>query len=290
MTPSPSVPASPLPVGSGFPGIAARRPRLSSRRVWDALSHAYIWAVLVVFVMPFLALVGFSLTARPGEAGAITNYGYVVDTFGDNLLWSLKISGLTLLINTLVSLPAAYAIVRHSFPGKRLLFSVLTLPLYVPGAVIGISLVLTYNFTYHLTTSMWGLVFAMVVGTFPLMLTPIIVALKDLPIVFEEAAECLGASRWTTFWRIVFPLIGPGVSAGLMLAFIIVFNEYLVTLFVHPSEITTAPLRIFNLVRTAGLLPTTAALAVTMQLISFASVLLFFRVFGTRYFKGTYLI
>jgi hypothetical protein len=47
---------------------------------------------------------------------------------------------------------------------------------------------------------------------------------------------------------------------------------------------------VFNLVRTAGLAPTTAALAVTMQLISFAAVLLFFRVFGTRYLKGTYLI
>ena len=123
----------------------------------------------------------------------------------------------------------------------------------MPGAVIGISLVLVYNFTYHLTESVWGLVLAMTVGTFPLMLTPIVVALKDLPLVFEEAAECLGATRWQTYWRVVFPLIGPGVSAGLMLAFIIVFNEYLVTLFVHPVGITTAPLRIFNLVRTAGL-------------------------------------
>ena len=62
------------------------------------------------------------------------------------------------------------------------------------------------------------------------------------------------------------------------------------TLFVHPPSITTGPLRVFNLVRTAGLAPTTAALAVTMQVISFAAVLVFFRVFGTRYLKGTYLI
>ena len=53
---------------------------------------------------------------------------------------------------------------------------------------------------------------------------------------------------------------------------------------------TTAPLRVFNLVRTAGLAPTTAALAVTMQPISFAAILVFFEVFGTRYLKGTYLI
>ncbi len=267
----------------------ARRPVLNTRRLTDILSHAYIWLCLIVFVLPFLALLGYSFTG-PGGTRPAQNFAYVVTSFGDNLLWSLKISALTLIINVVVSLPAAYAIVRHSFPGKRLLFSVLTLPLYVPGAVIGISLVLTYNFTYHLTTSMWGLVLAMALGTFPLMLTPLVVALKDLPVVFEEAAECLGATKWQTYRRIVLPLIGPGLSAGLLLCFIIVFNEYLVTLFVHPPGLTTAPLRVFNQIRTAGLSPTTAALAVTMQVISFAAVLLFFRLFGTRHLKGTYLL
>jgi putative spermidine/putrescine transport system permease protein len=267
----------------------ARRPIVNTRRLTDFLSHAYIWLCLIVFVLPFLALLGYSFTG-PGGTRPAQNFAYVVTSFGDNLLWSLKISALTLVINVAVSLPAAYAIVRHSFPGKRLLFSVLTLPLYVPGAVIGISLVLTYNFTYHLTTSMWGLVLAMALGTFPLMLTPLVVALKDLPVVFEEAAECLGATKWQTYRRIVLPLIGPGLSAGLLLCFIIVFNEYLVTLFVHPPGLTTAPLRVFNQIRTAGLSPTTAALAVTMQVISFAAVLLFFRLFGTRHLKGTYLL
>ena len=269
--------------------VPARRPLLNTRRLTDILSHAYIWLCLIVFVLPFLALLGYSFTG-PGGTRPAQNFAYVVTSFGDNLLWSLKISALTLIINVVVSLPAAYAIVRHSFPGKRLLFSVLTLPLYVPGAVIGISLVLTYNFTYHLTTSMWGLVLAMALGTFPLMLTPLVVALKDLPVVFEEAAECLGATKWQTYRRIVLPLIGPGLSAGLLLCFIIVFNEYLVTLFVHPPGLTTAPLRVFNQIRTAGLSPTTAALAVTMQVISFAAVLLFFRLFGTRHLKGTYLL
>jgi putative spermidine/putrescine transport system permease protein len=267
----------------------ARPPLFRASRVNALLAHGYIWFILVLFVLPFFALLGFSLTG-PGPNPGIDNYSYVLNTFGDNLLWSLKISGLTLLLNALISLPAGYAIVRKSFPGKRLLFSLLTLPLYVPGAVIGISLVLTYNFTYHLTTSMWGLVFAMTVGTFPLMLTPIVVAMKDLPIVFEEAGACLGASSWQTYRKIVFPLIGPGISAGLLLSFIIVFNEYLVTLFVHPPGLTTAPLRVFNQIRTAGLAPTTAALAVTMQIVSFLAVILFFRIFGTRHLKGTYIL
>ena len=268
---------------------AAPPRRFSRRRLGELSAHLYIWLILFVFVLPFLTLLGYSLTG-PGGTYAVQNFQYVLGSFGDNLRQSFLVAGLTLVINLLIALPGAYAIVRYQFPGKRTLYSLVTLPLYVPGAVIGISLVLVYNFTYHLTTSIWGLVFAMAVGTFPLMLSPIVVALKDLPIAFEEAAACLGATRLQTFWRIVFPLIGPGVSAGLMLTFIIVFNEYLVTLFVHPPNVTTAPLRVFNLVRTAGLAPTTAALAVTMQLISFGAILVFFKVFGTRYLKGTYLI
>lgn len=265
------------------------RRRLSRLKLVDVLGHVYIWTCLVVFVMPFFALVGYSILG-PGGTYALENFSYVLGSFGENLAWSFIITGLTLVINSAISLPAAYALVRHPFPGKRTLYSAITLPLYVPAAVVGMALLLSYQFTYHLTTSMWGLVFAMVLATFPLMLTPTMVALKDLPLVFEEAAECLGASKWQTWRKVVFPLIGPGYSAGLLVTFVIVFNEYLVTLFVHPSGLITAPLRVFNLVRTAGVLPTTAALAVTMQLVSLVVVLIFVRLFGTRYFKGTYII
>jgi putative spermidine/putrescine transport system permease protein len=266
---------------------AARAPRITTRRVTSALSHGYIWFCLVLFVLPFVALLFRSFAAYGGSSG-LENYRSLGD-FAENLFWSVRITLLALLIDLAVSLPAAYALVRYPIPGRRFIFSILQLSLYVPGAVIGLALLLTYTFTYH-AVSMWGLVLAMAVGTFPLMLTPIVVALKDLPPEFEEAARCLGATAWQTYRKIVFPLIGPGVSAGLLLCFIIVFNEYLVTLFVHPVDIETAPLRIFNLQKTGGLSPATAALAVTMQLVSFAAVLLFFRVFGTRHFKGTYIL
>ncbi len=267
---------------------ARRPPRITSRRIVAIVSHGYIWIILGLFVLPFFTLLVHSFEDRGGSAG-LANYEAALSTFGDNLVWSFKITGLTLLLDLAVSLPAGYALVRYPIPGRRVVFSLLQLPLYVPGAVLGLALLLMYTFTYH-SVSMWGLVLAMAVGSFPLMLTPIVVALKDLPVTFEEAAQCLGATGWQTYRRIVFPLIGPGVSAGLLLTFIIVFNEYLVTLFVHPTDLETAPLRVFNLVRTNGLAPSTSALAVTMQLVSFAAVLVFFRVFGTRHLKGTYII
>lgn len=265
------------------------RQRIGRGRIAGLAAHAYIWLCLIVFVLPFLSLVAQSLSARAGTSPA-ENFLYVLDSFGSNLASSFLISGLTLIISLAISLPAAYAFVRYRFRGKNTLYTILTLPLYVPGAVIGLSLLLTYNYTYHLTMSVWGLVMAMVVGTFPLMMFPIVVALKDLPVVFEEAAGCLGASKWQTYRKIVFPLIGQGVATGLLLSFIIVFNDYLVTLFVAPAGLTTAPLRVFNQAERSGLEATTAALAVTMQVISITVVFVFFRIFGTRYLKETYLL
>jgi ABC-type spermidine/putrescine transport system permease subunit II len=265
-----------------------------SLRWTDLLQHGYIIFCCIIFVLPFIALFQYSLQ-KSGQftlGSFLSNYAYVFGSFKDNLLTSLQVAVLAITINFVISLPAAYAIVRYTFPGKRFLLSLLSLSLYVPAAVLGFGLVLTYNFGHIFIGSIWGLVFAMAVGTYPLMLTPLIVALKDLPPSFEEAALCLGASRLQTFTRIVLPLIGQGIAAGVLLSFIIIFNEYLVTLFVVGTSpgLTTAPLRVFNLVRTAGLLNTTAALAATMQIICFVVVILFFRIVGTRYLKGTYLI
>lgn len=259
------------------------------RWVGNVLTHGYVWAWLAVFALPFLATLAYSLRTADGEWTA-SAYQYVFGSFRDNLLLSFETTVLTIVINLLIAIPAAYAIVRYPIPGKSFLLSTLNLSLYTPAAVMGVSLVIAYAFLYRIPQSMTGLIAAYVVGTFPLMLVPIIVALRDLPIVFEEAARTLGATRMQTFLRVELPLLGPGISAGILLTFVIIFNEFLVTLFIAGPGLTTGALRVYNLARTAGFQPSTAALATTMQLVSFIVVLVFFQVFGSRYLKGTYLI
>jgi putative spermidine/putrescine transport system permease protein len=217
-------------------------------------------------------------------------YQYVFGSFKDNLLLSFETTVATIVINLVISIPAAFAIVRYPIPGKSFLLSTLNLSLYTPAVVMGVSLVIALAFLYRIPQTITGLIAAYVVGTFPLMLVPIIVALRDLPRVFEEAARTLGATRMQTFWRVELPLLGPGISAGILLTFVIIFNEFLVTLFVAGPGTTTAALRVYTLTRTAGFQPSTAALATTMQLVSFLVVLIFFHFFGSRYLKGTYLI
>jgi putative spermidine/putrescine transport system permease protein len=274
--------------------IAAELPReprgtLSLRRFGSALAHGYIWAWLAIFALPFVATLAYSLRTPQGE-WSLGAYQYVLGSFRENLLLSFQTTVITIVLNLLISIPAAYAIVRFPIPGKSFLLSTLNLSLYTPASVMGVSLVIAYAFLFRIPQTMTGLIAAYVVGTFPLMLVPIIVALRDLPRVFEEAARTLGATRMQTFWRIELPLLGPGISAGILLTFVIIFNEFLVTLFIAGPTTTTAALRVYNLTRTAGFQPSTAALATTMQLVSFVVVLIFFHFFGSRYLKGTYLI
>jgi len=262
----------------------------SARRLTDVLMHGYVLLWLLIFVLPFLALLDYSLQKGRGY-DPIGNYSYVfLGTFRDNLLLSLQVTVSAIVLNTLIAIPAAYGIVRFSFPGKRGILSLLNLPLYTPAAVMGLGLLLVYNLVYHIQQSTIGLIAAMTMGTFGLALMPIIVALKDLPPAFEEASLCLGATRWQTFTRIVLPLIGPGISAGVLLTFVIVFNEFLVTLFIAGAGQQTAPLRVYSLIRSAGIANTTAALAVAMQAISILLIALFFRIVGSRYLRGTYLM
>ncbi len=255
----------------------------------NILQHGYIMAWLVIFALPFVVTLLYSIQRVDGGY-TLSAYQYVFGSFKSNLALSFQATLLTIVINLLIAIPAAYAIVRFPLPGKEVLLSTLNLALYTPAAVMGISLVITYSFLYKIPQSFTGLIAAYVVGTYPLMLIPIIVALRDLPEVYEEAARCLGANRFQSFFRVELPLLGPGISAGILLTFVIVFNEFLVTLFIAGPGTTTAALRVYNLTRTAGFQPSTAALATTMQLVSFLVVLGFFKYFGSKYLKGTYLI
>ena len=144
------------------------------------LQHLYIWIWLVLFALPFVATAIHSLEA-PGGGYSTYAYSEAFGSFKDSLILSVKLTVLTILINLIIAIPAAFAIVRHDIPGKRMILSTLNLSLYTPAAVMGLGLAITYAYLLGIPRTKEGLVAAYVVGTFPLMLVPIIVALRDLP-------------------------------------------------------------------------------------------------------------
>src|SRR5262245_21802200 len=172
--------------------VAVHAPRrFAFKSISGVLAHAYIWIWLLIFAMPFVTTLMYSLEKEGGSGYSLAAYDYVFGTFKDNLWLSFKTTIITIIINLLIATPAAYAIVRFRVPGKRFILSTLNLSLYTPAAVMGLSLLIAYNYFFHRPGSVEGLIAAYVVGSYPLMLLPIIVALRDLPTVFEEASRTL---------------------------------------------------------------------------------------------------
>jgi len=251
-------------------------------------ANAYVALFLVVFVTPFCVCVYKSFVDQSG-AFTTANYAGAAGTYLEPLRYSVINTVAVITLNLLLCLPAAYAIARYRFPGKNLLMTLFNTSLYAPAIVLGLGALLAFKFVLGLHGTVPGLAFALAAATYPLMLTPLVVALRDTDVTLEEAAMSLGASRLRAFFKVTLPLIGPGISAGVLLCFVVVWNEFIITTFVTGASFTTAPARLYDQVRRTGFSQQAAAAAVGLQLISFLALLTYLRVFGARYLRGRFL-
>lgn len=163
---------------------------------------------------------------------------------------SLILGGLTTLISTSVGLAASLAIVRHDFPGKQAVTTLLTAPILVPQVVLGVA-VLLFLRSVGMTTSFGVLLLGHVIITLPFVILVVQARLYAVPRIYEDAAMTLGASRWHAFKDVTLPLLGPAVIAGALFAFTISFDDITATLFWKPVNMETVPTQILAMLRLA---------------------------------------
>jgi sulfate transport system permease protein len=221
-------------------------------------------------------------------------------TFGDfldvisspRLIASYRLSfGAALLaaaINALFGLLLAWALVRYSFPGKKIVDALVDLPFALPTAVAGIALATLYArngwlgsifeglLGFKIAFTPWGVLVALVFIGLPFVVRTLQPILEDLETELEEAAASLGASRWQTFRHVVLPVLTPPLMTGFALAFARAVGEYGSVIFIAGniplvSEIT--PLLIITRLEQYDYTGATS-LAVVMLVFSFAMLLL----------------
>jgi sulfate transport system permease protein len=128
-------------------------------------------------------------------------------------------------------------LVRYPFPGKKLVDALVDLPFALPTAVAGISLtaLLAGNgwvgqylepYGIQLAFNPNGVVIALIFIGLPFVVRTVQPVLEDAEKELEEAATCLGATRWQTFSRVVFPSIAPALLTGFAMAFARAVGEY----------------------------------------------------------------
>lgn len=150
---------------------------------------------------------------------------------------SFGASALGSLINSFFGLIAAWVLVRYSFPGKRLVDALVDLPFALPTAVAGIALTAVYApngwigqwlapHGIQAAYSPLGVLIALTFIGLPFVVRTIQPVLEELDPDIEEAAASLGANRWQTFFKVIFPQLWPAWLTGFSLAFARALGEY----------------------------------------------------------------
>jgi spermidine/putrescine transport system permease protein len=226
------------------------RPR---RRIGDLLLHGYTWLVIIWLSLPIIVMIVFSFNNPRGRynttwVGFTTKYWssklFAFEDLTRALIASLGIAVVSTVITTILGTMIGIALGKYRFRGQGpfnlLLFAVISAPEIVLGASL-LTLFTTLNtglgyITILIAHIMFSLSFvAIVVRARVLTLDPSI----------EDASRDLGANSWTTFWRVTFPLIFPGILAGSLLAFVLSIDDYVVTSFTA-GNVTTFPLWIYG--------------------------------------------
>lgn len=166
---------------------------------------------------------------------------------------SLIVALLNVLFGTLV----AWVLVRDEFPGKRLLDMVIDLPFALPTIVAGIVLLALYGpqtpVGVDLAYTRVGVALALLFVTLPFVVRTVQPVLLELDRETEEAAHSLGASRFTTFRRIVLPNLAPAIVAGAGLAFARALSEFGSTVLISgniPLKTQVSAVHIFGQIET----------------------------------------
>lgn len=146
-------------------------------------------------------------------------------------------SFLAALVNAVFGLLLAWVLARYEFPGKKLVDALVDLPFALPTAVAGISLTallasngwigsLLEPYGISLAFNRNGVVIALIFIGLPFVVRTVQPVLEDAEKELEEAAACLGASRWQTFRHVIFPTIAPALLTGFAMAFARAIGEY----------------------------------------------------------------
>jgi multiple sugar transport system permease protein len=140
-----------------------------------------------------------------------------------------------------ISALGGYAFTRMRFPGRRVLFIAVVATLAIPGYAVLIPLY-RLMINLHMIDTVTGITLIYVSAFLPLSLWLLRSVFESLPIALEEAAQLDGAGRMTIFFRIVLPLVGPGLTAAAILTFLGAWGQYLVPLIFSPTA--TKPLTV----------------------------------------------
>lgn len=227
------------------------------------------WVLLLFLVTPALVAIPVSLTPKrflsmPDGDYSLRHFEKLftseewLSSFFQSAVIALTTAALAATLGTL----CAIGLWRVSSKYSELVRAFLLLPLIIPQIISAMAFYRLW-IPLGLLDSYAGLIIAHTILASPMVLITVSASLASFDPKLEQASRNLGASNWTTMRRVILPSIKPGVFAGALFAFILSWDEIVVTLFISKYDVYTLPRRMWNGIR-ENTDPTVAAAAVVL--------------------------
>ena len=248
-------------------------------RTGKALLSTYFVLLVLFLYAPLVVLLVFgfnkgNIPTLPIKAFSTKWYSAA---FSDTpLVQALIRSALIALINglaaTLLGVMAAVSLARRHLPLRRVVMTLILLPLVVPYIVLAVGLVVLLH-ELGITTSLAAVLAGHVVISLPYSVLVILPRLRSLDSSIAEAASDLGASEFKAFVLVTLPLLAPAMVSSFLIAFTVSFDEFAIASFLAPPGSPTYPIYLYAGARTPALLPEVIAMGSVVIGISIALII-----------------
>jgi putative spermidine/putrescine transport system permease protein len=182
------------------------------------------------------------------------------------------------IVSAAVGVAAAVALHHSRFPGRDALLAFFMAPLIVPAVVVGFSLVLFLG-AAGIHDGQYRLIAGHILITLPYCIRTTLAGLYGIPPNLREAAMALGATEWSTFWTVTFPLARRGILAGAIFAFAMSLDDVSISLFLVEPPHYTLPVALLTQMR-ANFDLTIAAVGTMLSVFTVALIAVLDRLVG----------
>ncbi|WP_410818931.1 ABC transporter permease [Micromonospora sp. 050-3] len=269
-----------------------RRRRIAARpAAW------IVWGVVIFFFLNLLGVVASVLVSSFGRRWFDTWLpdGYTTDWYArawdefallQVIVVTLEVSVLVVGLSLVIGVPAAYALARRSFPGKRLIFLVFLLPILMPPITYGIPLA-TVLYKFGLAGHMSGVVLANLVPSVPFVILTMTPFIEQIDPRIESAARMCGAGLRTVFLRVLTPLLVPGILASAILVLVRTVGMFELTFLTAGPDSQTLVVALYYSMSASGI---RAQQSVDAMAVIYTSMMMVLLVVALRYVNPTQLV
>jgi spermidine/putrescine transport system permease protein len=262
--------ATTIPHATAAPAtVAGRRPKGSLwQRFQPRVLPLFTTLAIVYLMIPIAVMIVFSFNKPQGKFNYIWNQ-FSLDGWAHPFDWpglgqavttSLAVAVISTIVATTIGTMMGLALTRYSFRGRGALNGIIFLPMATPEIVLGASLLTLFVATALpplagsvptlYPTGFLTILIAHVMFNISYVVVTVKARLAGFDRRLEEAAMDLGANELTTFWKVTFPLIFPGIMAAALLAFSLSIDDFVITNFVSGTT-NTFPIWVYSIQRNA---------------------------------------